>query len=208
MDEHRRLVARELLGLAAQLHEGRANGRSGARPAGAAAARLDCALELERMAGRARASALSSTGLVTKSKAPSLSARIAVSMLPKAVMTATGRPGWPRLDVLDQFQPVAVGQAHVGQAQAVAALVEQRTRRGDRARGVAGEPHAHQRELEQFADVVLVIDDEDIDGLRGGCGVRPGSWTCVRGEHEVGPGAGPAERRGSASLASASSRAM
>jgi hypothetical protein len=37
--------------------------------------------------------ALSSTGLVTKSKAPSLSARIAVSMLPKAVITATGRPG-------------------------------------------------------------------------------------------------------------------
>ena len=39
----------------------------------------------------------------------------------------------------------------------------QRARRADRARGVARQPHSHQRELEQFADVVLVIDDEDVN---------------------------------------------
>ena len=44
-----------------------------------------CAISVRRV--------FSSSGLVTKSKAPSFIARIAASMLPKAVITATGSPG-------------------------------------------------------------------------------------------------------------------
>ena len=61
------------------------------RPPGGAAAAEGSSLSAWVTSSRRR---LSSTGLVTKSNAPSLSARMAVSMLPNAVMTATGVPGW------------------------------------------------------------------------------------------------------------------
>src|SRR5690606_11893040 len=87
------------------------------------------------------------------------------------------------------------------------ALGQQRTRRAHRARRVAGQSHAHQRELEQFPDVVLVIDDEDVGGTGPVAAVDlgHGCWLAVRMKSAPGVlGAGARV----ASLASASSRAM
>ena len=117
------------------------------------------------------------------------------------------QPGLAGLDVLDELEPIAIGQAHVGEAQAVAALGQQLARSLHRAGAVAGEPHAHQREFEQFADVVLVIDDEHIDGLRAVAAFDGGHGRVWALSTRWAPGPGLASSR-SASLASASSRAM
>src|SRR6185436_14814221 len=59
-------------------------------------------------------------------------------------------------------QALAVGQAHVGEAEVVLVLVQEpdRFRNGLRARGV--ESHARERELEELEQVRLVVDDEDL----------------------------------------------
>ena len=62
--------------------------------------------------------------------------------------------------MLDDAQALAVGQAHVGEAQVERLLVEQPDRLGDRFGAGRVEPHARQRELEQLEQVGLVVDDE------------------------------------------------
>jgi hypothetical protein len=57
------------------------------------------------------------TGLLMKSKAPALRARMALSTLPCAVIMATGSSGYLALDVLHQLDTVAIRQAHVREAQ-------------------------------------------------------------------------------------------
>src|SRR5690606_13808420 len=59
-----------------------------------------------------------------------------------------------------QVDAGAVGQAHVGQAQVVAVAGELRAGLGEVGGGVGAQPHAAQGEDQQFADVVLVVDDQ------------------------------------------------
>ncbi len=95
-----------------------------------------------------------------KSNAPSLSARTAVSTLPCAVMTAHRRLRLVRLDPLDQAEAVAIGQAHVGQAQ-IERIGAQLTRGcGNRVGRGHLEIHALERDTQQLADIRLVIHDE------------------------------------------------
>ena len=58
-----------------------------------------------------------SSGLETKSKAPSLSARTADSTLPCAVITAQGTPGQLSAHPFQQVEAIAIGQPHIGEAQ-------------------------------------------------------------------------------------------
>ena len=101
-----------------------------------------------------------SSGLDTKSNAPSLSARTAVSMLPCAVITATGTLGGILLHPFDQIQAIAVRQLHVGQAQIEPLGLEQPLRRADRAGNARGEVHALQGDRQELANIRLVIDDQ------------------------------------------------
>ena len=62
------------------------------------------------------------------------------------------------------LETLAVRQAHVGETEVVALLLQLLLRLGDGADRCHIEPHAHQRELEQLADVGLVVDDQDVGG--------------------------------------------
>ena len=72
-----------------------------------------------------------SSGLETKSKAPSLSARTADSTLPCAVIIAHGTPGQFARHPLEEFESIAVGQAHIGEAQIEVLRLEQTLRACD-----------------------------------------------------------------------------
>jgi hypothetical protein len=63
-------------------------------------------------------------------------------------------------DVADDLQAFAIGQAHVGQAELEIALLERRDGFADRAGTFRRQAHAGQRQVDQFADVGLVVDDE------------------------------------------------
>ena len=63
-------------------------------------------------------------------------------------------------DETNQFQAVAVGQAHVGQAKLVGVFGKEQTRLRHIRSAVGIQPHARKRHVEQFADVVFVVDDE------------------------------------------------
>ena len=91
-----------------------------------------------------------------------MSAATAFSALPNAVITATGTSSAFLVDVLDDAQALAVGQAHVGEAQVERLLVEQPDRLADRFGARRVEPHPRQRELEQLEQVGLVVDDEHL----------------------------------------------
>src|SRR5207244_12936955 len=67
-------------------------------------------------------------------------------------------------DVAHQVEAFAVGEPHVGQAKVVALLLQALLRLGDGADRRDIEPHAHQRQLEQLADIGLVVDDQDVGG--------------------------------------------
>ena len=124
MDEHRRLVARKLPGLGAQLRRP-PSGRSGCAPRRAMLDRL----RVQQARAASSLPDLELDRLGDEVRAPSLSARIAVSMLPRAVITATRRAHRSVWMYSTSSSPVAVGQAHVGQAQPVAALGQQRAPR-------------------------------------------------------------------------------
>ena len=102
-----------------------------------------------------------SSGLETKSNAPSLSARTADSTLPCAVMTAQGTPGHVERHPLEQVEAVSIGKAHVGQAQIEALRLEEFLRAGDVTRRLRGELHARQRQRDEFDEVGLIIDNQD-----------------------------------------------
>ena len=108
-----------------------------------------------------RRSAPSSSGLDTKSKAPSLSARTADSTFPCAVMTArAARPGrWAH--PLQQVESVSIRKAHVRQAQIELLRLEQFLRAGDITRRFGGELHARERQRDEFDEVRLIIDNQD-----------------------------------------------
>ena len=82
-------------------------------------------------------------------------------------------------DFLYQFDAGAVAQAHVGQAQRVLVMAQQRARIVQGRRGVAFQTHPAQGEHQQFADVTLVVDDQRLGrgvggGVAGGgCHYRP-----------------------------------
>jgi hypothetical protein len=80
------------------------------------------------------------------------------------VITATGTCGWP----------VAVGQAHVCQAQLEALLAQQPARRGQVACGRRRQVHALERELDQLDQVWLVVDDEYSGFMGHGASLSPG----------------------------------
>ena len=64
-------------------------------------------------------------------------------------------------DVADDLQTVAVRQAHIGQAQLEASLVERCPRLGHRTDASRRQPHAGQRQVDQLANIRLVVDDEN-----------------------------------------------
>ena len=101
-----------------------------------------------------------SSGLETKSNAPSFSARTADSTLPCAVITATGSVRTVLLDPGDQIQAVAVGQAHVGQAQIETLRAQQERARGQIAGRCGGQIHAAQGQGHQLEQIRLVVHDQ------------------------------------------------
>ena len=70
-------------------------------------------------------------------------------------------------DVLDDAQAFAVGQVPVGQAEVERSAVEQALGLADRFRANRVETHARQRQLEQFEEIRLVVDDQH-SGLTAG----------------------------------------
>ena len=60
----------------------------------------------------------------------------------------------------DQLDAVAVGQAHVGQAQVEAVVGQQFTGFGEVGGGADAQPHAAQGEHQQFADVAFVVNNQ------------------------------------------------
>ena len=80
--------------------------------------------------------------------------------------------GTVRTDVAHQLQAVAVGEAHVGEAQVEALALEKAGRLGDRSGALDPEAHPDQGQLQQFADVGFVVDDEH-RGLRCCAAFRP-----------------------------------
>jgi len=68
-------------------------------------------------------------------------------------------------DLGDQLDAVAIGQAHVGDAQVVRIAGQQLTGFGEVGGGADAQAHAAQGQYQQFADVTLVIDDEGAAGV-------------------------------------------
>ena len=64
-------------------------------------------------------------------------------------------------DIADDIESVAVGQSHVGQAQLEIPLGKTGPSLADRADAGSRQSHPRQGEVDQFADIGLVIDDED-----------------------------------------------
>jgi hypothetical protein len=64
-------------------------------------------------------------------------------------------------DELDELQPLAIGQAHVGQAEVVLAGLHLLDGLLHPHGALHLEPHAQQREFDQFENVLLVVHDED-----------------------------------------------
>jgi hypothetical protein len=62
-------------------------------------------------------------------------------------------------NVLHQIETGAIRQPHIGQAQVVVIGFEHFDGGADFHRALGFEPHAQQRELEQFQNIGLVIDD-------------------------------------------------
>ena len=85
-------------------------------------------------------------------------------------------------DVTYEIEPVAIAHSHIGQAQVVGFLREERARLNDAVGLVDVKTHANQREFEKFANVFLVIDDQNArDAIvrpaapRRGSGIRSAS---------------------------------
>ena len=72
----------------------------------------------------------------------------------------------------DQVDAIAIGQAHVGEAQRITAPRQQAARLGHRGGAVDIQTHADQGEFDQFPQVGFVIDDQHT----GGAARRPGGW--------------------------------
>ena len=62
--------------------------------------------------------------------------------------------------VLEQREPVTVGQPHVGQADIVMMLLQQPARLEFAIGNIGGQAHPVQREAQEFADIRFVVDDE------------------------------------------------
>ncbi|GFF09159.1 hypothetical protein SM139_4196, partial [Stenotrophomonas maltophilia] len=68
-------------------------------------------------------------------------------------------------DLADQLDAVAIGQAHVGDAQVVRIAGQQLTCLGQVGGGTDAQPHAAEGQHQQFADVAFVVDDEGAAGF-------------------------------------------
>src|SRR3546814_11282125 len=75
----------------------------------------------------------------------------------------------PRLDIADQFDAIAIRQAHIGDAQIEALLRQQCTSLMQGANRDGRAIHAAERDLDEPADVHFVIDDQN-NGVRDGTG--------------------------------------
>ena len=163
-DVHRRLRARELADHVARLLDRRGFAQQPRharreRLADRGAARLRRPRQLER-AHHQRAQLLELDGLGEVVEGARLERRHRV------LRRAEGRDHRHRRvaevlgDVAQHLQAVAIGQAHVGQAQVVGPGLQRFLRFLDRRGGVGIDAHARQREHQQLADVGLVVDDE------------------------------------------------
>ena len=72
------------------------------------------------------------------------------------------------VDEPHQIQAVAVGQAHVGQAERIAVALQHCTCRGQVLGHVHIQPHAHQRQLQQLAQAFLVVHHQHPGRPAGG----------------------------------------
>lgn len=68
-------------------------------------------------------------------------------------------------DFGDQLDAIAVGQAHVGQAQIVGIVGQQFARFGQIGSGADAQPHTAQGENKQLANITLVIDNQGTFGF-------------------------------------------
>ena len=85
------------------------------------------------------------------------------------------------VDVLDDAQALAVGQAHVGEAEVERLLVEEPDRFADRFGARRVESHPRQRELEQLEQIGLVVDDEHFGLTADSAGHGSPSLSCAVG---------------------------
>ena len=58
------------------------------------------------------------------------------------------------------LQPIAIRQAHVGQAQPVAFTLQESPGFGHRPRAISRQTHPRQRQIQKLADIGFVIDDQ------------------------------------------------
>src|SRR2546421_1827886 len=63
-----------------------------------------------------------------------------------------------------ELEPLAVGEAHVGEAKGVTLALQPLLRLGDAADGTHIEPHAHEGQLEELADIGLVVHHQHLGG--------------------------------------------
>src|SRR5688500_14223359 len=111
-------------------------------------------------------------------------------------------------DMAHQVQAFAVGEPHVGEAQVVALGLEPLLGLGDRAHARHAQPHLHQRELEQLADVGLVVDHQHLGAGGRRAPLRPAAHArASRARMRKCAPAGPFTYSSSARLAAHSSRA-
>ena len=78
-------------------------------------------------------------------------------------------------DEANDFQPVAIRQSHVGQAELELAFAKAGPRLGHSAGTGGSEPHARQRQVDQFTDIRLVIDDQHAAQLAARAPVASGN---------------------------------
>jgi len=95
------------------------------------------------------------------------------------------RTGEIARDLLDQLDAIAVGQAHVGEAQVVGVAGQQLAGFADIGGGVDPKAHATQGQGQQLSDVAFVIDDQGATGVaHHGLALRATQstcWMCPRG---------------------------
>jgi hypothetical protein len=107
-----------------------------------------------------------------------------------------------------EVQSLAIAEPHVGEAKMVALALQPFLRLGDRADRIDAEAHLRQGELEQLADVGLVVDDQNLGRAR--CHApfgAPHGTTCRQRMRKCAP-AVSFTYSSAARLAAQSSRAM
>ena len=121
----------------------------------------------------------SESGFSRKSKAPSLVARTAASMVPWPEMMMTSGRGFGvhGADLVEGFEAVAVGQPDVEQHDVVDGVAREDEGFGGGAGGGDGVAFFAEDLFERVANLGFVVDDEDVVHGQQVSGSCSGSWS-------------------------------